>query len=133
MSALNEKPFTRSRMILITLGIMLSSFLGVDGIGTVVSTAMPTIVGKLGGLSIYSWAFAAYMITSTTATPIYGKLSDVLANTDQSPLPIGQRWSTTTTTDVQVTVVHHVHDVPSMITTSRSSQQRLGSAPSLAP
>ncbi len=76
MSALNEKPFTRSRMILITLGIMLSLFLA-SMESTVVSTAMPTIVGKLGGLSIYSWAFAAYMITSTTATPIYGKLSDV--------------------------------------------------------
>ncbi|HQV29777.1 MAG TPA: EmrB/QacA family drug resistance transporter, partial [Thermoflexales bacterium] len=65
---MSEKPFTRPRMILITLGIMLSLFLA-SMESTVVSTAMPTIVGKLGGLSIYSWAFAAYMITSTTATP----------------------------------------------------------------
>ncbi len=74
--ALNETPLTRPRIILITLGIMLSLFLA-SMESTVVSTAMPTIVSKLGGLSIYSWAFAAYMITSTTATPIYGKLSDV--------------------------------------------------------
>lgn len=68
---------SRRRTIVITAGIMLSLFLA-SMESTVVSTAMPTIVGKLGGLSIYSWAFAAYMITSTTATPIYGKLSDVL-------------------------------------------------------
>ncbi|MBK8836981.1 MAG: MFS transporter [Anaerolineae bacterium] len=73
---MHETPLSRRRMVLITAGIMLSLFLA-SMESTVVSTAMPTIVGKLGGLSIYSWAFAAYMITSTTATPIYGKLSDV--------------------------------------------------------
>ncbi|MCB0187211.1 MAG: MFS transporter, partial [Caldilineaceae bacterium] len=40
-------------------------------------TAMPTIVSQLGGLAIYSWAFSAYMLTSTTTVPIYGKLSDI--------------------------------------------------------
>ncbi len=44
---------------------------------TVVATAMPTIVGQLGGLSSYSWVFTAYMLTSTTMVPIFGKLSDV--------------------------------------------------------
>jgi EmrB/QacA subfamily drug resistance transporter len=38
---------------------------------------MPTIVGQLGGLSIYSWVFAIYMLASTTTVPIYGKLSDL--------------------------------------------------------
>ncbi|MEO6063392.1 MAG: MFS transporter, partial [Thermoflexales bacterium] len=71
-----DAPLSRKRTALITAGIMLSLFLA-SMESTVVSTAMPTIVSKLGGLSIYSWAFAAYMITSTTATPIYGKLSDV--------------------------------------------------------
>lgn len=56
---------------------MLSVFLA-SVEGTVVATAMPTIVGQLGGLSIYSWVFAIYMLTSTTTVPIYGKLSDVL-------------------------------------------------------
>jgi EmrB/QacA subfamily drug resistance transporter len=45
--------------------------------GTVVATAMPTIVGQLGGLSIYSWVFSIYLLTSTTTVPIYGKLSDI--------------------------------------------------------
>jgi EmrB/QacA subfamily drug resistance transporter len=38
---------------------------------------MPTIVAQLGGLSIYSWVFAIYMLASTTTVPIYGKLSDL--------------------------------------------------------
>jgi EmrB/QacA subfamily drug resistance transporter len=44
---------------------------------TVVSTAMPTIVGELGGLSLYAWAFAAYMLTATVTVPIWGKLADL--------------------------------------------------------
>jgi EmrB/QacA subfamily drug resistance transporter len=44
---------------------------------TVVSTAMPTVVGELGGLSLYAWAFAAYMLTTTVTVPIHGKLADL--------------------------------------------------------
>ena len=45
--------------------------------GTVVSTAMPTIVGKLGGLSMFSWVFSIYLLTSTVPVPLYGKLADL--------------------------------------------------------
>jgi EmrB/QacA subfamily drug resistance transporter len=55
---------------------MLSLFLA-SMEGTVVATAMPSIVSQLGGLSIYSWVFSVYMLTSTTTVPIYGKLSDL--------------------------------------------------------
>ncbi len=55
---------------------MLSLFLA-SMEGTVVATAMPTIVAQLGGLSIYSWVFSIYMLASTTTVPIYGKLSDI--------------------------------------------------------
>lgn len=68
---------TRSQTNLITLGIMLSLFMA-SMEGTVVATAMPTIVGQMGGLSIYSWVFSIYMLASTTTVPIYGKLSDLL-------------------------------------------------------
>lgn len=68
---------SRQRLVVITVGLLLTLFLA-SMESTVVATAMPTIVSKLGGISVYSWAFAAYMITSTTATPIYGKLSDTL-------------------------------------------------------
>jgi MFS family permease len=44
---------------------------------TVIGTAMPTIIGKLGGVSLYSWVFSIYLLTSTTTVPIYGKLADL--------------------------------------------------------
>jgi len=44
---------------------------------TVVSTAMPTIIGDLHGLNLYAWVFTAYMMASSVTIPIYGKLSDV--------------------------------------------------------
>ena len=43
---------------------------------TVVSTAMPVIVGDLKGFAIYAWVFTAYMMASAVTVPIYGKLSD---------------------------------------------------------
>ena len=55
---------------------MLSLFLA-SMESTVVATAMPTIVGQLGGLEHYSWVFSAFMLASTTTVPIYGKLSDI--------------------------------------------------------
>ena len=44
---------------------------------TVVSTAMPTVVGDLGGIHRYSWVFTAYMVASTVTVPIFGKLADL--------------------------------------------------------
>jgi EmrB/QacA subfamily drug resistance transporter len=44
---------------------------------TVVSTAMPTAVGDVGGIHLYAWVFAAYMLTATVTLPIYGKLADL--------------------------------------------------------
>src|SRR6188508_695710 len=44
---------------------------------TIVSTALPTIVGDLGGLDRLSWVVTAYLLTSTVSGPIYGKLGDV--------------------------------------------------------
>ena len=64
------------RVVLITLGVMMSLFMA-SMESTVIATAMPTIVGQLGGLAGYSWVFAIYMLTSTTVGPIFGKLSDL--------------------------------------------------------
>lgn len=44
---------------------------------TVTATAMPTIISSLGGLSLYSWVFSIYMLTTTIAIPIFGKLADL--------------------------------------------------------
>ena len=44
---------------------------------TIVSTALPTIVGDLGGLTQLAWVVTAYILTSTISTPLYGKLGDL--------------------------------------------------------
>jgi EmrB/QacA subfamily drug resistance transporter len=44
---------------------------------TIVSTALPTIVGDLGGLNHISWVVTAYLLAQTAVTPLYGKLGDL--------------------------------------------------------
>lgn len=62
--------------VYVVIGLMLAmSIAALDS--TVVSTAMPTIVGKLGGLSLFSWVFSIYLLTSTVPVPLYGKLADL--------------------------------------------------------
>ena len=66
----------RSRVILATAGTMLSLLLAALD-QTIVGTAMPRIVAELHGLSSYAWVTTAYLVTSTTMTPIAGKLGDL--------------------------------------------------------
>lgn len=44
---------------------------------TVVSTAMPTIIGELQGLSLYSWVFSLYLLSATVMMPLFGSLADI--------------------------------------------------------
>jgi EmrB/QacA subfamily drug resistance transporter len=60
----------------VTTGLLLGIFLAALE-ATVVSTAMPTVVGHLGGLDHYSWVFSAYLLTSTASVPLWGRLSDL--------------------------------------------------------
>ena len=53
---------------------------------TIVATALPRIVGDLGGITQYSWVFTAYMLTSTVTVPLYGKLGDVYGRKNAVPL-----------------------------------------------
>ncbi len=53
---------------------------------TVVSTAMPTVVGDLGGVELYAWVFTAYVLSSTVCVPIFGKLADVYG---RKPILVG--------------------------------------------
>ena len=48
---------------------------------TIVSTALPTIVGDLGGLSQLAWVVTAYLLTSTISAPLYGKIGDLYGRT----------------------------------------------------
>jgi MFS family permease len=67
---------TRKRRILATVGVMLAMFLAALD-QTIVGTAIPRIVGELQGLEFYAWVATAYMVASTTMTPISGKLGDL--------------------------------------------------------
>ncbi|MED1794270.1 MDR family MFS transporter [Brevibacillus nitrificans] len=60
----------------ITIALMIATFLSAIEV-TIVSTAMPTIVNKLGGLELISWVYAVYLLTSAVTTPIFGKIADL--------------------------------------------------------
>ncbi len=60
----------------VTLALLLVSALA-SFESTVVSTAMPTIIGDLGGLAHYAWVFSIYLLTATVAMPVYGRLADI--------------------------------------------------------
>ncbi|WP_379969665.1 MDR family MFS transporter [Ectobacillus sp. sgz5001026] len=62
---------------LLIIGLIIAMFFAALD-GTIVGTAMPRIVGDLGGLSMMTWMTTAYLLTSTTVVPIAGKLSDLL-------------------------------------------------------
>jgi EmrB/QacA subfamily drug resistance transporter len=64
------------RRHVVTAGVLTGTFLAALE-ATVVSTAMPTVISSLGGLSHYSWVFSAYLITATVTVPVWGKLSDL--------------------------------------------------------
>jgi EmrB/QacA subfamily drug resistance transporter len=65
----------RETTLLVIALILAIALAALDGL--VVGTAMPTIVGSLGGLSLYSWLVSAYLVTSTTTVPLYGRLADI--------------------------------------------------------
>src|SRR5919108_5815347 len=69
-------PISKPRRRAITAGLLLGMSLGALE-ATVVGTAMPTVIATLGGLAHYSWVFSAYLLTSTAAVPIWGRLSDL--------------------------------------------------------
>ena len=66
----------RRRILVVVSGLMLVLLLAsLDQ--TIVSTALPTIVGELGGLEHLSWVVTAYLLAVTAVTPLYGKLGDL--------------------------------------------------------
>lgn len=67
----------KERRGLLIVGLMIAMLFGALD-GTIVGTAMPRIVGELGGLSLMAWLTTAYMLTSTVVVPIAGKLADLL-------------------------------------------------------
>ncbi|OCA86101.1 MFS transporter [Bacillus sp. FJAT-27225] len=66
----------RTNRPLVLVSVMLAMFMGAIE-ATIVSTAMPAIVGDLGGFSLYSWVFSAYLLLNAVTVLIYGKLADL--------------------------------------------------------
>jgi EmrB/QacA subfamily drug resistance transporter len=62
--------------VLISIGALLLGMLLAALDQTIVSTALPTIVSELGGMEHLSWVVTAYLLASTAATPLWGKLGD---------------------------------------------------------
>jgi EmrB/QacA subfamily drug resistance transporter len=71
------RPKLSNRQIMLAMTALMTGMLLAALDQTIVGTAMPTIVGKLGGLEHYSWVITAYLLTSTASTPLYGKISDL--------------------------------------------------------
>ncbi len=69
-------PLTHKQILLVFSGLLAGLLLAALD-QTVVATALPTIVGELGGLDHYSWVVTAYLLSSTVSTPLYGKISDL--------------------------------------------------------
>ena len=68
--------FSPAQRMRIVVSVMTSTFLtALDA--TIVDTAMPRIVGALGGFSLLTWLVTAYLLASTTTVPVYGKLADL--------------------------------------------------------
>ena len=66
----------QKQLVITLIGVMLAMFMGsLDQ--TIVGTAMPRIVSDLGGFSQYTWITTIYIISSATALPITGKLTDM--------------------------------------------------------
>ena len=75
----------KTKRPLVVASIVLATFM-VAIEATIVATAMPRIVGQLGGFTYYSWVFSAFLLAQSTTTVIYGKLSDVFG---RRPILIG--------------------------------------------
>ncbi len=73
---INHEAIRPGQRRVLILALMVSTFMAAIEV-TVISTVMPSIVGKLGGFDLFSWAFSLYLLTQGVMTPIYGRLADL--------------------------------------------------------
>src|SRR5690606_28717987 len=69
-------PFTHRQVLVIFSGLLMGMVLAALD-STIVATALPTIVGDLGGGDHIAWVVTSYLLTTTVSTPLYGKLGDL--------------------------------------------------------
>ena len=75
-AAAEHPVFTHQEILRVFSGVALAMLMAAMD-QTIVATALPTMASQFGGLEMLPWVVTAYLLTSTTTTPIYGKLSDL--------------------------------------------------------
>ncbi|WP_194384479.1 MDR family MFS transporter [Microbacterium luteum] len=88
-SALEQPFLLTKRRIWIIFSALIAGMLLASLDQTIVSTAMPTIVGQLGGVEHQVWIVTAYLLATTIVMPIYGKFGDVLGRRHLFLIAIG--------------------------------------------
>lgn len=82
----SEEPWQRPPgFVLVYISLMVGMLLAALD-QTIVSTALPTMVGELGGVSLMAWVITAYILAATIVMPIYGKIGDLIG---RRPLFLG--------------------------------------------
>ena len=74
-TAAGDPPADSRRHFVLAAALMAMFMAAVEA--TIVATAMPTIVASLGSFHLFSWVFAAYLLTQAVTVPIYGRLADL--------------------------------------------------------
>ncbi|HEX4906828.1 MAG TPA: MDR family MFS transporter [Acidimicrobiales bacterium] len=75
-TATGHQALTHRQILIVFTGLMAGMLLAALD-QTIVSTALPTIVGELGGQERLAWVVTAYLLSSTVSTPLWGKISDL--------------------------------------------------------
>lgn len=71
-----HKPIKKTNRKIVLISIILAMFIAAIE-GTIVATAIPSIVADLGGFSLFSWVFSSFLLAQVVTIPIYGKLADL--------------------------------------------------------
>ena len=70
------EPMSAASRHRVVAAMLVSTFMAAAEV-TIISTAMPTIVARLGGFNLFTWAFGIYLLGQAVTTPIYGRLADL--------------------------------------------------------
>ena len=87
-----NRPPTRREFRVVLGGLMLALTLAALD-QNIVATALPRIVSDLGGLAHLSWVVTAFLVASTTTTPLYGKFSDIYGRSRPSWCQLSSSFS----------------------------------------
>ena len=78
MTVEHTRPALSHRQILLLMSGLMTGMLLAALDQTIVGTALPTIIGKLGGIEHYSWVASVFLLACTVSMPLYGRLADAL-------------------------------------------------------